>query len=97
MLHTFDVRKDFGVSYAARVVSAHRIPDAFCNYAENVCENRRTPRPRMYPRAKLHLYGKYEARPGRKMGHYTCLATAPSKVRVEELVLYLSLIRLPAK
>jgi 5-(carboxyamino)imidazole ribonucleotide synthase len=26
------------------------------------------------PRAKLHLYGKFEARPGRKMGHYTCLA-----------------------
>ncbi len=25
------------------------------------------------PRAKLHLYGKREARPGRKMGHYTCL------------------------
>ncbi|MCW5622156.1 MAG: 5-(carboxyamino)imidazole ribonucleotide synthase [Burkholderiales bacterium] len=27
-----------------------------------------------YPRAKLHLYGKHEARPGRKMGHYTVLA-----------------------
>ncbi len=26
-----------------------------------------------YPRAKLHLYGKSEARPGRKMGHYTVL------------------------
>jgi 5-(carboxyamino)imidazole ribonucleotide synthase len=26
-----------------------------------------------YPRAKLHLYGKHEARPGRKMGHYTVL------------------------
>jgi 5-(carboxyamino)imidazole ribonucleotide synthase len=25
-----------------------------------------------HPRAKLHLYGKREARPGRKMGHYTC-------------------------
>jgi 5-(carboxyamino)imidazole ribonucleotide synthase len=25
------------------------------------------------PRAKLHLYGKGTARPGRKMGHYTCL------------------------
>ena len=25
------------------------------------------------PRAKLHLYGKHEARPGRKMGHYTVL------------------------
>lgn len=27
-----------------------------------------------YPNVKLHLYGKSEARPGRKMGHYTVLA-----------------------
>ena len=27
-----------------------------------------------HPRAKLHLYGKTEARAGRKMGHYTVLA-----------------------
>lgn len=27
------------------------------------------------PRLKLHLYGKREARPGRKMGHFTCLDT----------------------
>jgi 5-(carboxyamino)imidazole ribonucleotide synthase len=26
-----------------------------------------------HPRAKLHLYGKHEARRGRKMGHVTCL------------------------
>lgn len=26
---------------------------------------------------KLHLYGKHEARPGRKMGHLTALATSP--------------------
>jgi len=26
------------------------------------------------PRAKLHLYGKSQPRPGRKMGHYTVLA-----------------------
>jgi 5-(carboxyamino)imidazole ribonucleotide synthase len=25
------------------------------------------------PRAKLHLYGKLEGRPGRKMGHYCVL------------------------
>jgi 5-(carboxyamino)imidazole ribonucleotide synthase len=25
------------------------------------------------PRAKLHLYGKREARLGRKMGHFTCI------------------------
>lgn len=28
-----------------------------------------------HPNAKLHLYGKREARPGRKMGHYNVLAT----------------------
>lgn len=28
------------------------------------------------PRAKLHLYGKQEARPERKMGHVTCLASS---------------------
>lgn len=27
-----------------------------------------------YPTAKLHLYGKHQARPGRKMGHFTVLA-----------------------
>jgi 5-(carboxyamino)imidazole ribonucleotide synthase len=26
-----------------------------------------------HARAKLHLYGKREARPGRKMGHFTVL------------------------
>jgi 5-(carboxyamino)imidazole ribonucleotide synthase len=26
------------------------------------------------PGARLHLYGKAEARPGRKMGHLTCTA-----------------------
>lgn len=30
-----------------------------------------------YPSARLHLYGKHEARPGRKMGHYTVLAETP--------------------
>ena len=27
-----------------------------------------------YPEVKLHLYGKREARPGRKMGHFTVLS-----------------------
>ena len=27
-----------------------------------------------HPQAKLHLYGKHQARVGRKMGHYNCLA-----------------------
>jgi 5-(carboxyamino)imidazole ribonucleotide synthase len=29
------------------------------------------------PGVSLHLYGKREARPGRKMGHLTCLAETP--------------------
>jgi 5-(carboxyamino)imidazole ribonucleotide synthase len=29
-----------------------------------------------HPGIKLHLYGKSEARPGRKMGHYNCLAAS---------------------
>lgn len=38
-----------------------------------------TPEPRWdellkHPGVQLHLYGKAEARPGRKMGHYNCLA-----------------------
>ena len=36
------------------------------------------------PEVKLHLYGKSDARPGRKMGHLT--ATADSAARAEELV-----------
>lgn len=34
-----------------------------------------------FPNVKLHLYGKLEARPGRKMGHLTCLAATPSEAR----------------
>lgn len=49
------------------------------------------------PRTKLHLYGKQEARPGRKMGHYTCLAGSPAKARTEALSLRRSLSRRPAK
>jgi 5-(carboxyamino)imidazole ribonucleotide synthase len=37
------------------------------------------------PRVKLHLYGKVEARPGRKMGHLTALADTVEEA--EELVL----------
>jgi len=29
------------------------------------------------PRIKLHLYGKRSPRPGRKMGHFTCLDENP--------------------
>lgn len=31
------------------------------------------------PGVKLHLYGKREARPGRKMGHLNCLASSPDE------------------
>ena len=34
-----------------------------------------------YPDVKLHLYGKAEARPGRKMGHLTALAATPQQAR----------------
>ncbi len=29
------------------------------------------------PGVRLHLYGKHDARPGRKMGHLTCLESTP--------------------
>jgi 5-(carboxyamino)imidazole ribonucleotide synthase len=31
------------------------------------------------PGVKLHLYGKAEPRPGRKMGHLNCLADDPTR------------------
>lgn len=36
------------------------------------------------PRAKLHLYGKEEARPGRKMGHVCVLAWVPEALKIIE-------------
>ena len=33
------------------------------------------------PDVKLHLYGKSDARPGRKMGHLTALAATPAEAR----------------
>jgi 5-(carboxyamino)imidazole ribonucleotide synthase len=38
-----------------------------------------------FPSVKLHLYGKSEARPGRKMGHLTALA--PTREEARTLVL----------
>jgi 5-(carboxyamino)imidazole ribonucleotide synthase len=37
------------------------------------------------PEVKLHLYGKAEPRPGRKMGHLTALASTPEKARARVL------------
>jgi 5-(carboxyamino)imidazole ribonucleotide synthase len=34
-----------------------------------------------FPDVKLHLYGKADARPGRKMGHLTALARTPVEAR----------------
>ena len=34
-----------------------------------------------HPDVKLHLYGKREARPGRKMGHLTALADTVAQAR----------------
>src|SRR5207247_1788633 len=34
-----------------------------------------------FPEVKLHLYGKREPRPGRKMGHLTALAHTPETAR----------------
>jgi 5-(carboxyamino)imidazole ribonucleotide synthase len=33
------------------------------------------------PNVKLHLYGKSEPRPGRKMGHLTALAASTDRAR----------------
>ena len=35
------------------------------------------------PNVKLHLYGKREARSGRKMGHFTCLGNSTSELLQE--------------
>jgi 5-(carboxyamino)imidazole ribonucleotide synthase len=39
------------------------------------------------PRAKLHLYGKHEARPGRKMGHFTVLGETVDTALADALAL----------
>ncbi len=39
------------------------------------------------PHAKLHLYGKYEARPGRKMGHLTVTSDVTSAAAATALQL----------
>jgi 5-(carboxyamino)imidazole ribonucleotide synthase len=37
------------------------------------------------PHIKLHLYGKREARPGRKMGHFNCLAPSATRAKSDAL------------
>ena len=43
------------------------------------------------PNAKLHLYGKLEARPARKMGHFTVLADTVDGALVQAQALKASL------
>lgn len=49
-----------------------------------------------HSRSKLHLYGKAEARPGRKMGHYTCVADSADVALSEALSLQRQLQTRPA-
>jgi 5-(carboxyamino)imidazole ribonucleotide synthase len=37
------------------------------------------------PNLKLHLYGKQQARAGRKMGHFTVIGSNPAEVRAAAL------------
>lgn len=46
-----------------------------------------------YPSIKLHLYGKEQARPGRKMGHLTALAASANEARESVLAARKSLSR----
>ena len=47
------------------------------------------------PGAKLHLYGKSEARQGRKMGHVTCVASTLTEAyaRAERVAHVLGIVR----
>ncbi|MDB5347747.1 MAG: phosphoribosylaminoimidazole carboxylase, ATPase subunit [Schlesneria sp.] len=57
--------------------SEQRSPSAMANLLGDVWANGEPNWPALlaYPSVKLHLYGKREARPGRKMGHLTALAS----------------------
>jgi 5-(carboxyamino)imidazole ribonucleotide synthase len=46
-----------------------------------------------WPGVKLHLYGKTEARPGRKMGHLTALAATADEARARVLGARAALVR----
>lgn len=46
-----------------------------------------------WPGVKLHLYGKSEARPGRKMGHLTALASSAEEARARVLAARDALVR----
>jgi 5-(carboxyamino)imidazole ribonucleotide synthase len=46
-----------------------------------------------FPDVKLHLYGKHEARPGRKMGHLTALASTAAEAKARVLAAREALLR----
>ena len=46
-----------------------------------------------HPNAKLHLYGKLEPRPGRKMGHITVVSESPLDARTEAIAARASLTK----
>lgn len=46
-----------------------------------------------HPQAKLHLYGKQEARPKRKMGHFTVLDTVSSENALKQAMQIKALLR----
>ncbi len=48
-----------------------------------------------FPEVKLHLYGKVEARPGRKMGHLTALAATADEAAARVLAARSALARQP--
>ena len=54
------------------------------------------PRLLSHPQAKLHLYGKTEARQGRKMGHVTCLAGSVDEALAAARAIRLELLSQPA-
>jgi 5-(carboxyamino)imidazole ribonucleotide synthase len=47
------------------------------------------------PGVALHLYGKVEARPGRKMGHLTAVAPTPAEARERALAARAAAARTP--
>ena len=47
------------------------------------------------PGVRLHLYGKSEPRPGRKMGHLTCLAGSPDEALTRALEAHTALSGAP--
>jgi len=64
-------------------------PVVMVNILGDLWENGPPPWDRLFAQAhaKLHLYGKQQARPGRKMGHYNCLAgTLAEATDIAELI-----------